>query len=601
MVKYETDNIQSILTMSPETYKQEVDYSRTIGAIELGTYTLTILRRKEGGYLLRPIKSSRRDFLHERVKDLAPSAMSSFEGLEPDLLEIVEVGLMPPQTNWRSGRGVLEEPQVAISGKDAFEFTPEKVTFFDEEIIDMFTKPVGGKEFKAASLFSMNTADGDIMGIALRRNTPVLILITPSVDGSNMNSKEGLNMLLGGIATGLSSKMSTFKADILSALADANSEAYFQFPYDSNTLAGSLQNNLLLQIYTIKTLFLAHNAENSGKGINDSVLLEHFPYLKTRSVGGKKGGIGGLFAQATQAKKLKIEAELWTSLVQDASKGISLRNPNDRTPKASKVKPLDQRGLHLIAPRVMSEADVRAAKAAATSQVSEVKPAITTVDLKTRAESVSLAQKPLDQLKNSLGQLATTRSDRLSPQDMSACLSRLDRVKLEFQTFVSKKKRGMPPVIHTQIDLATKKSTLKCFGYPSDKIFDFFQVISTGKYDNVIDSETQKWLADSKYEEVSQRSNRVARLASSLRTSARLAPLAEHFRKALNLPDINKLVGEIDLVQASYFILAEKTMYSLMVAGEQLIQTGQEVEINNWAGYSHAVIERLIKLGNDIK
>ncbi len=587
--------------MSPETYKGEIDYSRTIGAIELGAYTLTILHRKEGGYLLRPIRSERRDFLHERVKDLAPSAMSSFEGLEPDLLEIVEVGLMPPQTNWRSGSGVLEEPQVIISGKDAFEFTPEKVTFYDQEVIDLFTKPTGGKEFKAASLFSMNTADGDVMGIALRRNTPVIIMITPSVDGSNMNSKEGLNMLLGGISTGLASRMSTFKAEVLSALADANSEAYFQFPYDSNTLAGSLQNNLLLQVYTIKTLLLAHNAENSGKGINDSTLLEHFPYLKTRNQGVKKGGISGLFAQATQTKKLRIEAELWTSLVQDASKGISLRNPNDRTPKPTKIKPLEQRGIRVIAPRVMSDADVRAAKAATAAHVPEARATVIPVDNKSRLESVALAQRPLEQLSNSLGQFATTRSDRLSLADVSACLTRLDRIKAEFQTFVGKKKRGMPPTVKTKIDLSIKKANLKAFGFPGDKIFDFIQPVGAQTYDSVIDEATQKWIIDSKYEEVSFRSNKNARLASTLRTSPRLAPLAEHLRAALNLPDIKMILGGIDLVQVSYFLLAEKTLYTLMVTGEQLTQNGQEVEINNWASYSNAVVERLIKLGNDIK
>lgn len=578
-----------------ETYQEKLDPNKSIGTIDLGAYVLLIYPRKEGGYFFRPYKSGRSDIL-DKTRDLAPNTISVFAGLDPDLLEMIQIGaVMAPQVTWRSSSAVLDEPQIQVTGRDAFGFTPATATLFDQEVIDMFTKPVGGKDFKAASLIYLNTSIGDIMGVAVRRNTPVVLLIAPAIEGSRASSKDGLNNFLSGILSGLSSKLTSFEAQVLNALAEASSTDYFQLPYDGATLGGKLQNNLLMQIYTARTFFLARNAEISGEGINSQALLEHFPYLKSL---GKKSGLSGLFAQASQSRKLKIEPSLWDDLVEDASQGISLKNPYDKTPRPRKVTPLMQRGVKINAPQVMSPAEIAALRQQAAAAPAE--PVISP-EVKSREEVVRLAQFPLSELPPSLGQLATARPEKLSGKEVSAAVDRLKKLETELKKITSVRRKGRPPVDATPLDLTADVNSLQMFGVlTSQAILDFIVPARESDYVSSIEESTNQWLVDSDFQDTRLRGDAKARLAASLLSSPRLAPLAEHLKTALKLRDVRMINQAIDLINTSYLILVEKTLFVIFQAGAQLCSSGQEVEINNWAHYSQAAIRRLINLADQI-
>ncbi len=586
--------------MPVETYKEKLDYNKAVGTIDLGSYVLLIYPRQQGGYFFRPFKSNRTDIV-DKTRDLAPNTVSVFAGLDPDLLEMLEVGaVLAPQVSWRSSSGVLEEAQLTVSGTDAFEFKPAKAILYDNEITDMFTKPAGGKDFKAASLIFLNTSIGDIMGIAIHRNSPIVLLITPSIEGSRASSKEGLNNLLSGILGGLTSKITTFETQVLNALAEATANGYFQLPYDSTTLGGKLQNNLLMQVYTAKTFFLARKAEVSGKGMNEPELLEHFPYLKTI---GKKSGIAGLLAAAGGPKSLKIEPSLWDQLVEDGSRGISLKNPHDKTPRPRNIKPLQQRGIKINVPQgIMSADEVAALKhRQAPATPVKVEPVISP-ETKLREESVNLAKPTLEKMAASLGSFTASRPEKLTQADLAATVDRLKKIIAELKKITAAKKKGRPPVTGTPIDLMTKKDALKMFGVlTSQKALDFLVPVNNSDFASAIEKSTQRWTTDSNFQDTKLRSDPKARLAATLLSSSRLAPLAEHLKSALNLRDIRMINQAIDLVNTTYYILVEKTIYLLLQAGEQLCQKGQETEINNWAHYSQAAIERLINLAEQIK
>lgn len=579
-----------------ETYREKLDPNKPVGTIDVGGYVLLIYPRNEGGFFFRPYRKDRTD-ISDRTRDLPPNSISVFAGLDPDLLEMIEVGgVLAPQVNWRAGSGLLEEPQVAVTGKDAFGFTTAGATLFDNEITDLFTKPAGGRDFKAASFFYLNTTAGDIMGVAIRRNSPVVLLIAPAIEGSNMSSKEGLNGFLSGILSGLTSRLTVFESEVLSAIAEANAIDYFQMPFDGSTLGGKLQNNLLMQIYTAKTLFLTRKAEASGEGASNRELLEHFPYLKTLEK--KKGGFAALLAGAAQLKKLKIEPSLWNELVEDASRGISLNNPHDKTPRPRKVVSLMQRGIKINAPQVMTADEIAALKR---HSAAPAEPVISP-EVKLREEASFLVQPSLSEMAASLGTLATTRAEKLSKQEFDIATSHLKRVAAELAKMISVKKKGRPPVKSTPVDFSANADVLKMYGVVNGpSVLNFAGSVDGLDYATAIEKSTQQWLADSDFTNTQLRTNAKARLATTLLSSQRLAPLAEHLRIALKLRDIRMINQGIDLVYASYLIVMEKTLYILSETGRQLCQNGQEVEINNWAHYSNAAIERLLTIADQLE
>lgn len=592
-----------------EAYKDKLDFNKTVGAIDLGTYTLLIYPRKEGGYLFRAAKSDRHDFINAQTKDLSPDTTAYLTGLDPDLLEMVEVGgVLTPQVTWRSGSGVLEEPQIQFTTKDAFEFSSVNVTLFDQEVIDLFAKPKDSKEFKSASIVSFNTSVGDIMGIAVRRNTPVIILVAPALEASRMSSKEGLNSLLNGILTGLTSRLTTFEVEVLNAIAAAKAADYFQMPYDGATLGGQLQNNLLMQVYTARTFFLAREAEVTGEGLNYKPLIEYFPYLRTL---GKKGGLSGLLAGAATSKGLKLTPDLWDELVEDASKSIALKNPNDKTPRPRTIRPLAQRGIKLNAPaQVMTPAEIAAMKqkdaAAATAPAvppTVVRPAAPTVspEVIARQETARLVKSSVDKLSASLGQLRTARPEKLTAADYDDSNARLKKVINELQGVIASKKRGRPLATPTQVNFQKNQDTLTVYGFANGERILNFVAPAAGEYFNAVDKSIQKWLTDSDYQNTALRTDPKARTSLSLQTSPRLAPLAEDLRVAFNFKDARMINGAIDLVYASYLILVEKVLYLLKEAGEQLCQNGQEVEIVNWAYYAQATLSKLIDIDKQMR
>lgn len=585
--------------MLAETYREKLDPNKPVGTIDLGSYVLVIYPRTEGGYFFRPFKPDRSDVL-DKTRNLAPNTISAFTGLDPDLLEMIEIGaVMAPQVTWRASSGVLDEPQIEVTGQEAFGFSRVRATFIDNEVVDLFTKPVGNKGFKAASFVYLNTALGDIMGVVVRRNSPVVLLITPAIEGSRASSKDGLNNFLSGILSGLTSKMTPFEAQVLNALADASANEYFQLPYDGATLGGKLQNNLLMQIYTAKTFFLARDAEINGKGMNDAELLEFFPYLK---VVDRKNGLATLFAGATN-KSMKIEPSLWDELVEDASKGISLKNPQDKTPRPKNVTPLLHRGIRINAPQVMSAAEIAAMKARQTAPVEPVKVAqVVNLEAKSREESVRLAGSAITKLNESLGMFAVSRPEKLTSEELAETVSRLHKVAIELKKMTTAKKKIRPPVVPTPINLIANKDCLKMFGVlAGQKILDFLVPMTGQEYVNTIERSTQKWIDDSNYQDTAIRSDPGVRSAATLLSSNRLVSLAEHLKTALNLRDVRMINQGIDLVYMTFYILVEKTVYLLSQVGEQLCQHGQEAEINNWAHYSNAVIERLISIAEQIQ
>ena len=572
--------------MPIEVYKEKLDYNKVVGTIDLGSYTLLIYPRKEGGYFLRAAKSERADFIHSQTKDLAPQTNAVFGGLDPDLLEVIEVGaVLPPQVTWRSGSGVLEEPQITVVGTDAFEFQSARATLFDNEVADLFSKPKDSKEFKSASFISINTAMGDIMGIVVRRNTPVIFLMAPSIDASSMSSKEGLNSLMSGILTGITSKLTSFEVQVFNALAEASSEEYFQVPYDNTTLGGKLQNNLLMQIYTARLYYLARTAEITGEGVNNAELIEYFPYLKNY---GKKKSLGSLFNGGP--KNLRIDPKVWDDLVEDSSKGINLKNPADKTPRPKVIKPLDQRGLHFKTQTIVQPG----------SKPAMVEPKPFPVVDKEWEEVAALSIKPIEALSGYLGSLVYINAGHIAEEDIVNSIERMNKVKAEFAQIVASKKMGRPPVSPTQVQFQAEAAKLKAFGINGEKILDFLTPTNGLDYRAIIEKATSTWITDSDYQNVSLRGDRKARLAQSLLTSNRLAGLAEHVRAVMNLRDVRMVNQGYDLVYMSYLLLAEKTIYTLEQAGNQLCLKGQTVEIINWAHYCNVVIERLIKLGADI-
>jgi len=592
--KIASDNIPNIDYMPLETYKEKEVFDKVVGTVDLGTYKLLIYPRPQGGYFFKAAKANRADFLNKVTRDLAPHMNAVFAGLDPDLLNLIETsGILSPQVTWRSGSGILDEPQISITGNDAFDFSVSKATLYDNEVVDLFSKSKNSKDFKSASFVSMNTAVGDVMGIAVRRNNPVVILLAPSIDGSRMSSKEGLNNLLSGILGGMTSRLSTFEVQVLNSLAEANANGYFQLPYDQTTLGGKLQNNLLMQVFTAKVFFLAREAETNGMGMNHAALLEHFPYLKS-------AGKTGLAAMVSGApKNQKLDPSIWDELVEDGSRGVNLKNPGDKTPRPTSLKPLEQRGVTYITQKIATQTSNQSSVEAKPTAVINTKPAISVDTEKT--ESVAMLKKPIESLAKSLGAYSFIRADRISSQDMATTAIKLEQIKAEFKQIVSSKKIGRPPVTATPVDFQASSSKLKAFGISGGPILEFLSPTKGKDYRSIVEEATFAWIADSNHQDVNLRNNPKVRLADSLQSSDRLKKLAEHIMTALNLRDVRMINRGYDLVYMSYCLLVEKTIYALSESGRQLCQNGQSIEIINWAHYCNVVLERLIKLGTDIK
>lgn len=582
--------------MLTEIYKEKFDRNKPIGTIEMGKYLVMIFPRPEGGYLLRPVQSGRKDVL-EKTRDLPPKSISQLSIPDPDLLEVIQAGaVIAPTVSWRAGSGLLEEPQVEISGREGFGFGFTKATLFDNEVTDLLAVPTKGKRQKTASFVFLNTTAGDIMGIVVRRNSPIMILITPTIDGQVGPSKEGLNNMLTGILAGLTSKLSTFEAQIMTALAQAAADDYFELPFDSSTMAGKLQNNLLMQVYTARTFFLCRDAQVRGTGMADPELVAHFPYLKNL---GKKQGLASIFG-GNGTKKLKIEPNIWDELVEDASEGIDLSNSKDRTPRPARVVPLMQRGVKIAAPQVMTAADVEAMKQRQTPQPTVIPEPAVKVEVRPQiANEVLLA---IANLEKTMGGFRFVRAEKLTDEDYNGGVERLRQALQELRIFKDKVKRMRPPVTPTPVDYQKNLAKLSMFGVAKGaSVLDFALEVGTLPYYDAVERSWQKWMSDSSHTDLGIRSNKERRLAKSILTSSRLMPLAEDLRLAMGLRDARMINQGIDLLKLSFLMMTEKTAYILTESGKQLSSVGQEAEINNWIHYTVVMLEKMINLGEELK
>jgi hypothetical protein len=568
----------------------------TIASIEVGDVVLLVKQKPDTSFFFRPVNALRREMIFEQTKDLPSNAFGKIVDTDPDLLNVVQMGMLPTQISWRRGSGVVEEPAITISGVDGINNDERlTVTLYEDELADLFLRRPG-KKFYSSFFFSLNTKKDDLIGIGIRRKSPAMIVMSPGVDGIKFTPMEGLDHMLTSILGNLNTRMTPFKADVLSCINTAlNVDRLIDLPYDSSTIPGRLQNNILLNIYHIQAVLLASRAEETGLGRQDPELLAHVPFLKKDA---QLNGLSSLFKRESLPKRLAFTTQTWRSLLEDVSAGISLGNPHDKSTPPQRISILSRhKTTSVLAPFPKTAVEVKPLPApqsqtGTVDNKEKIQPKLEKLSI------LPLAQEIVSPIQPFFTTLLRLRPQDIKENEVNRLINLLQEIDSHATSYTQQRKRGRPPASPTVTVLPSNPPELAVFGLSGQRVLGFLSNSNP-------DYQLKLTRTLGQLHEVSAIFTREAvsssdRVAYKACRNANLDKLSESLKDVFALKDKRMINNNIDSLAFPYALVCLQVLYVLNQRFTDLRERGETVEIDNWAHFAKAIVSELIKIGKSI-
>lgn len=310
---------------SDKIYEQELptdqeavaSAEKTTGILKLGNSHYLIRQGSTAGVIFQPIdpKAEAAKFQDE-ARNLPARCHNSFEGADEGKVTVAQMGVVPPAIEWVETTRGVDRPTLKITAEDCLKHRDIRIDIFIKELNDLFLK--GPAPDSRSSFLRLDTVNRELIGITIRREYPLLLMLPYTIDGIHPNPQLGLMTFLQGLDSRLYERPTTLQDLVREKGYDARIMKVLQFEKHFSNLY-SKQEEIITLLYQIKASLLALRAEE-GVGIDDPDLLAHMPFLKDNFSGRQASkGLLGIFKANdqpdTSLHALKIDNNIWERIV----------------------------------------------------------------------------------------------------------------------------------------------------------------------------------------------------------------------------------------------------------------------------------------------
>lgn len=560
---------------------------RTIAVIVLGNYTFLLKQNQDALLAVEPIDSnSQRDYFTREVDRLTPANQIQIPGVDPDQIDLAQInGKTEVGSRWAEKTSGPDEPTLTVQVKDCVTFNDRAVDLSEQEIFDLFV-PSRGK--RTATFFLIDTAEQEVIGIALRRASPKLLLLPPSVEGSKFSPVGGLLLLLGSVYTRLIEHTTQTQSQVDNLVFEASLPTKKQiiFAAEANN---KRQGELHRKILQIQGLMAALKADPK-LGIQDPKILDILPILKQDNKAG--GGISGLFGgrQGPTPKSMMIDNSIWESLLEKPGQGFitTAARPSRPTmqPTPSRPQPAPQR------------VEQRPAPQAAPAPRPEARPQTE------KDKALLLAKEVEDGLQNAMRTFSSVSLNEIGLKQVQELNDLIQKISQASQRYTNQRRRGQPPQRPTPSNIQPQNGTVKIGGAKDETTFGFL----TGN-NPVTDYKQKIEAAFSAWQQMvlpvfKNTSSRTERLLTSLVRNNELANKFPDVKNTL-IPQLIAYIRQTSQKEAysgelAHVILISQVIYVLWARLQELKNSDNPTEIDNWANYCYNTMERAKQLTTEI-
>lgn len=555
---------------------------RTIAVIVLGNYTFLLKQNQDALLAVEPIDSnSQRDYFTKEVDRLTAANQIQIPGVDPDQIDIVQINNKKGvEIRWAEKTSGPDEPTITLQIKDCLTFNERAANLSEQEIIDLFV-PAKGRN-RAATFFLIDTAEQEVIGIALRRASPKILLLPPSIEGSKFSTLGGFLTVLDSLYTRLIEHTTQIQSQVDNLVFEASlpTKKQIVFAAESNNKRQAEFHKKILQI---QALLVALKAD-PRLGSQDPKVLDLLPILRQENKQG--GGLFGGGRQNQAPKSIMIDNSIWETLLEKPGQGFIATSARPARPQVQATPPRPQ-------------PTPQPARVETRPAPTEVRPQKTE-----KEKALTLAREIEDGLQNSLKLFSSTYSSEIGLKQVQELNDAVQRISQASQRYTNERKRGKPPVTPIPTRIQPQNGIIKIGGAKDESTFEFL----TGN--NVVTDYRQKIEAafDAWQNMVlpifRNTSSRTERLLTSLVKNNELAGKFPNVKNTL-IPQLIAYIRQTQQKEAysgelAHVILVSQVMYILWARFQELKNCNDPVEIDNWANYCYNTMERAKQLTIEI-
>lgn len=602
--------------MTNREQEQSVGNFKPVGVLAFGPTHFIIRENDQANISLeRTIPERARAYYENQTQNLPNESFVSFDKVDSDKVTIAQIGITTPTVKWTERTTGADEINLTYKANDAKEQKTLDLNLYEHEIHDLFLKKQG--EESSASFFTINTAGHELNGIALRRNSPALVLFTPGQDGLSFSPAEGVVMFLNNVYNNISQRPTPLQIKVDERIHDAlRPEREIRFTQS----ASERQQKIQKKVYQIQALLLAQKAE-AGAGDQDPDLLRHVPFLHDQPSNGKQEK--GLFSRlrGTQEEAAQhvvtLTPKLWTDLIaQPEAKLLLTAGSNALLQPKTAAQPINvsrpavtERRPEPIqqpssAPRNIYERQTPKMKRTAEPYVQPSSEQTTPRDM--QKEQAKALARPLQ-----VGIDQTTRffeNNNLKPATLSIAEvnqlgAELDKLILAAEAYQAQRPGGNEVQNPVMQPVKVLQDTLIVAGMRDKTVFEFLTGEVDANYMQKINTAFGAWkkYIEPFYIEGSKEDRSLHALRSNGKFMQEMPEIAGRMRDEVTRA-IEKDLGraearkDANTADVAHILLGEQIMYTLHAQYRQLEAKGKADEIDNWVNFSAQVIKRLKNL-----
>lgn len=586
----------------------------TIAVLNVGD-THYLFREDEQGLSLLQHVDPERDRLGymQATRALNSAHFHTFEGVHAPRVSMYDLGFSPPTVEWHERTGLADEPTFRFSATKATSREAATFDLYEQEIQDLFLKGTDDPT-KMASFFTADTKSHELIGIAVKRQFPLLAFLRPGKDGGQFSSKMGLVTFLDNMYAGYSQNLSPLQWEVDQRVFDEfGPDGRLQFDTKAQSAAQQRQQSILKRIYQIKALILAGQAENKGAGLQDEALIAHAPFLATNGKPQNGGLFGRIFSTSQPEPNTTVSPRSWTDLAAKPHRGlISVEGQEAQyMPWSASQSNTNPQSSILGGPPQSRYSYVRKpvqppAAPAPTQHQETAKPQ----RMERTSRQLTEKQKAMLEIRDlSHGLQLATRiygDDSADIIDfghvirMNEAVANLEDMAREYSR---SNRRGKPPIKPVQTLIEPREHSIAVGGIKDQYALNFLTGQQVVPWQGKIDRAFSEWQQNTQmlFQLAEDRFNRSVRALQRPGIIRRVHPdIAERLVQELSrsMRDVPRGVNiqNVDAACVSHLLLSVQVMYSLSEHYQNLKSQGDVIEIHNWASQVLSTLSRLRQL-----
>ncbi len=547
-----------------------------VGVIVLGDTTFLFKKDKETLFALEPVDpATQRDYFKKQTERLNQKNYINIPGVDAVQVSFAQLSSKSQITaNWIETTSGADKPEIHIPVTDPIIFDERLIELNEDVLRDLFL-PKDART-KAATFFTMETADLEIIGIAIRGSNPKLLFLPAAVEGSRLSTITGLNNFLDAIYLRLIERTTQTQKQVDGGIFEASLPTKGQLVFSSEATKKSLAA-AHKRLYQIQGLLIALRGDDR-LGTQDPGILAHAPFLRTEI---KQSGIAALLNKSQAPEKVIVDGTIWSNLNHAPGAGLIATGP--RTARPAQIRPIS------VVTANRPEQVVRTPEPA--RQMTEKQKAM-------------LLAKELDSgLNTALTMFKDYPVEALTLKQVQELGEKIEVISKNAEKYTSQRTRGKAPANPAPTRITFTNGSTNLAGIKDERLFAFMtgsQIVTD--YKAKIDAGLAT-IQNTILPIMKSTSSRQERLLSASRSSRVLAKVPSFSDKLLpELDIVSNSVGKKDLYTAEcgYILLASQVCYILWARYQELKSVGTEVEIDNWANYCYTTTNRLRQLASEL-